>query len=203
MDRRFGVIIAVIICEAAFRLAYPALSLSVDPLLYTLGARAVEMTVILSLGFSVSGIKAESIRTEILIGIGAAAAFGALAVAVDLLSRLVLTGGILKLMIARQQVSDPLLFFVVGCVVAPFAEELFFRGLFYSWLRERLPIVLSVIFSALAFASIHGFLSPVQITGGLLFAAIFEWRKNVWAPYTLHAIANFGIWMFPWIYPLW
>ncbi|HQJ08974.1 MAG TPA: CPBP family intramembrane metalloprotease, partial [Deltaproteobacteria bacterium] len=151
----------------------------------------------------VCGIKAGSIRTELLIGIGISAAFGAAVVSADLLSMLMIEGGILKILIARQQVPDPLLFFVTGCVFAPFVEELFFRGLFYSWLRERLPVAISVFFSALAFASIHGFLSPVQITGGLLFAVIFEWRKNIWAPYTVHAIANTGIWILPWIYPFW
>jgi membrane protease YdiL (CAAX protease family) len=201
MDRRIIAIIAVVCCEAAFRLAYHGLSLSVDPLLYTLGVRAAETAVILCLAFPVCGIEAKSIGTELLIGIGISAVFGAAVVSVDLLSRLTIKGGILKILIGGQQVSDPLLFFMTGCVFAPFVEELFFRGLFYSRLRERLPVVISVVFSALAFASIHGFLSPVQITGGLLFAVIFEWRKNVWAPYTVHAIANTGIWMLPWIYP--
>jgi len=201
MDRRIGAIIAVVCCEVVLRLAYRGLFLSVDPLLYTLGVRAVEMAVILSLAFPVSGVKAKSIGTEILVGIGISAAFGAAVISADLLSRPVVEGGVLKVLIARQRVSDPLLFFVTGCVFAPFVEELFFRGLFYSWLRERLPAAASVVFSALAFASIHGFLSPVQITGGLLFAVIFEWRKNVWAPYTVHAIANTGIWILPWIYP--
>ncbi|HQG33160.1 MAG TPA: CPBP family intramembrane metalloprotease, partial [Deltaproteobacteria bacterium] len=198
-----GVIIAVVCCEVVFRLAYHSLPLSVDPLLYTLGVRFAETAVILSLAFPVCGIKAGSIRTELLIGIGISAAFGAAVVSADLLSMLMIEGGILKILIARQQVPDPLLFFVTGCVFAPFVEELFFRGLFYSWLRERLPVAISVFFSALAFASIHGFLSPVQITGGLLFAVIFEWRKNIWAPYTVHAIANTGIWILPWIYPFW
>jgi membrane protease YdiL (CAAX protease family) len=203
MDRRFGVIIAVICCEIVFRLAYNTLSLSVDPLLYTLGARIVEMIVILSLAFSICGVKAKSIGTEVLIGIGISAAFGAVVISADLLSRLILKGGVLKILIAGQHVSDPLLFFVVGCAVAPFVEELFFRGLFYSWLRERLPIAFSVVLSALAFASMHGFLDTVQIMGGILFAVIFEWRKNIWAPYTVHAIANFGIWILPSIYPFW
>lgn len=201
MDRRMGVIIAVVCCEVVIRLAYHSLSLSVDPLLYTLGARIVEMIVILTLAFPVCGIKAKSIGTEVFIGVGISAAFGAAVISADLLSRLVVSGGILKGLIASQQVSDPLLFFATGCVFAPFVEELFFRGLFYSWLRERLPIAIAVVLSALAFASIHGFLSPVQITGGLLFAVIFEWRKNIWAPYTVHAIANTGIWILPWIYP--
>lgn len=203
MDRRAGVMIAVVCCEVVFRLAYHVLPLSVDPLLYTLGARSVEMLIILSLAFPVCGIQAESVGREILVGVGIAAAFGGAVVSADLASRLIVKGGILKIMIGRQEVSNPLLFFVTGCVFAPFVEELFFRGLFYSWLRERLPIVISVVFSALAFASIHGFLSPVQITGGLLFAAVFEWRKNIWAPYTVHVIANTGIWIFPWIYPFW
>lgn len=195
--------LTVICVEVLFRVAHQALPIPLSPLLYTLAARSVELAVILSLAFGSCGIRARSIPREIMVGAGISLAFAALVMTTDLLSRLAVSGGILKLVLQRQQVPDPLLFLVTGCVVAPFVEELFFRGMFYSMLRERLPVAISVVVSALAFAGLHGFLNPVQVIGGLLFAAVFEWRRSIWAPYTVHAAANLGIWALPWVYPLW
>lgn len=202
MDRRIGVLIAVACCEVALRIVYRAAPASFDPLLFNLGARLAEMLVILVFSLPVCGVRAQSLKNEIVIGIGVSVLFGSAVVALDLASKLISGSGLLNLIIRRQQVSSPLLFFLTGCVVAPFVEELFFRGLFYSWLRERLPALACIVFSSIAFAGLHGFFSPVQLTGGLVFACLFEWRRNIWAPYIVHAAANFGILIFPWIYPL-
>lgn len=202
MDRRISVILIVLVVELAFRLAYSVMPFFLDPLLFTLGVRLVEMSIILLVAFPASGVSARSIKREILIGAGAAFAFGAVVILGDIASRAFLQGGVLKLLIGKQTVSNPALFFLVGCVIAPFAEELFFRGLLYSWLREKMPAVVSIVVSALFFASMHGFISPVQLVGGLIFAGLYEWRRNIWAPYVVHAAANFGIWILPWIYPL-
>jgi len=203
MDRRFSVIIAVLGCEILFRLAYQAFDLRMDPLIYTLSARLFELFVILDYAYAISGIRARSIRTEVIVGVAVSCAVGAAVLTADLASRLAVTGGILKMILGRQEVQNPLLFFLVACLIGPFVEELFFRGLFYSWLRQRLPVPVSVLLSALAFAGMHGVMSPVQLIGGLLFAVLFEWRKNIWAPYIVHVAANTGIWIVPWIHPLW
>ncbi|MFY9398244.1 MAG: CPBP family intramembrane glutamic endopeptidase [Desulfomonilia bacterium] len=121
----------------------------------------------------------------------------------DAVSRVFLEGGALGLIIARQSLQDPLGFILAGCLIGPFAEELFFRGLIYAWLRDRMPVLPAVVVSALLFAGMHGFFSPVQLAGGLLFAGIYEWRKSIWAPWVVHAAGNFGIWALPWILPWW
>lgn len=203
MDRRIGVILIVILVELGFRLVYSTVSLPVNPLLFTLMVRLAETLVILGLAFHLSGARARSILREILIGTGVAAAFGVMVVLGDAASRALLEGGALRLLIGRQVVADPVLFFLAGCVIAPFAEELFFRGLLYSWLRQRMPVIVSVVVSALFFAGMHGFIAPVQLAGGLIFAGLYEWRGSVWAPYTVHAAANLGIWVLPWLYPSW
>ena len=43
-----------------------------------------------------------------------------------------------------------------GILVAPFVEEMFFRGFLYPVLARRLTVTLSVLLTALAFTSIHG-----------------------------------------------
>jgi len=199
MDRKLLVIVVICCIEVAFRAAYDLLR--VDPLLYTFLVRAIEMLIIFSLAFKDCGLIASSISKELLIGLFLSAVFAAAVVSADLASRLFVSGGVLKPLIGKQHITNIVGFITVGCVFGPFVEELFFRGLFYAWLRQRMHVIAAIFLSALIFASMHGFISVVQLIGGLLFAGIYEWRQNIWAPYTVHVLANIGIWVFPWIYP--
>jgi len=199
MDKRLLVIIAVCIVEAIFRAFYDFIK--IDPLIYTLFARAIEMLIIFALAFKECGITNTSIKVELAYGLGIALVFAVSVVLVDFASRVALPSGVLKVLLIRQQVANVIGFFIVGCLFAPFVEELFFRGLVYAWLRQRIPVIAAIALSALMFASMHGFISPVQLIGGVLFAGIYEWRKNIWAAYVVHVLANFGIWIFPWVYP--
>jgi membrane protease YdiL (CAAX protease family) len=200
MDRRLTVILAICLMEATFR------SLSgyvpADVLVYTLAVRLIQMAVILGFSFQLCGIIPAKLGKELTIGLAASCIFGALVLLADLSSRLIVHGGLLPLLVTRQRVDSPLLFLLAGCLIGPFVEELFFRGLLYSWMRERIPALPSIIITSLLFASLHGQLSPVQFIGGLLFASIYEWRKNIWAPFVVHALGNLGIWIVPSIYPL-
>jgi membrane protease YdiL (CAAX protease family) len=47
----------------------------------------------------------------------------------------------------------------------------------------------------------HGHISMIQLTGGIIFATIYERRKNIWAPFVVHALANIGIWIIPYLHP--
>lgn len=172
-----------------------------DPLVFTLLARLIEGVAILIWGRAVCGIKTADFKHEIVLGLSVAAAFGGLTLAADFISRLWLAGGLIKPLLGGPAIARPLVYFVTGCVVAPFVEELFFRGLFYPILRERLNVILSVVISAAFFASLHGLFVPVQLIGGLMFAALYEWRGNIWPGFVLHAAANTGIWLLPLILP--
>jgi hypothetical protein len=200
MDRRLAVILAVCVLEAGFR------SLSghmvVDGLAYTLLARLVEMAVILLLAFRVCGVATPSVLRETGAGIVASAAFGVLVIGVDLASRPFIAGSVLNVLLARQPMDQWLLYLVTACVVGPFVEELFFRGLLYSWVRQGLPAWATIALTSVLFASMHGSISMVQLTGGLLFAALYEWRGNIWPCFVLHAAANLGLWIVPYIHPL-
>lgn len=206
MDRRSLVIVVVIGSELLFRLAYANLLLPAGPpfdtdavkLLYTAAARVAQCAAIILLALDLCGLKTESPRNEALVGIGVSLAFGAAVLLSDLAIRPFFAGGWLSLLLSRQTVAEPMLFFLVGCVLGPFAEELFFRGTLYAWLRERMPPAVAIALSSLLFAGLHpGF--AVQFIGGLLFASLFEWRKSIWAGFIVHAAANLGIWLIPWI----
>jgi hypothetical protein len=83
-----------------------------------------------------------------------------------------------------------LLFFAV--VVAPLAEELFFRGLLFAGLRHTLGPATATTLSALAFAVIHVMwwsLVPLMIVG-VAAALVYERHRSLAAPLCLHASFN-------------
>jgi hypothetical protein len=109
--------------------------------------------------------------------------------------------GLLSMLLSQQPLDQWVSFFFIGCLIGPFVEELFFRGLLYAWMRESLAPVYCIILTSLLFASLHGNISVIQLTGGILFALIYEWRRNIWAPFIVHASANIGLWVIPHLHP--
>ena len=90
---------------------------------------------------------------------------------------------------------DLLFFFLVGGIVAPVAEEIFFRGILYGFLR-RWGIVVALVLSTAAFAITHGLghgFPLTQVVGGILFAVAYELEKNLTAPITIHCLGNLAI----------
>jgi membrane protease YdiL (CAAX protease family) len=91
--------------------------------------------------------------------------------------------------------TDIVLFFLVGGIIAPVAEEIFFRGLVYGFLR-RWGFPLAFVISTLFFVLVHPMNSGIpftQIIGGLLFAAAYEVEGNLLVPITIHASGNLAI----------
>ena len=90
---------------------------------------------------------------------------------------------------------DLFLFFLVGGILAPVTEEVFFRGILYGFLR-RWGFVVALVLSTAAFAATHGLghgFPLVQVTGGILFAAAYEVEKNLLVPITIHGLGNLAI----------
>jgi membrane protease YdiL (CAAX protease family) len=199
MDRRLVVILAVCLIEAGFRLL--AGYIHVDGLIYTLMARLVELTVILVFSYRLCGVITASLSKELAIGLGVAAAFGASVLATHLVSRIFMEKGLLGLLLSRAPLDQWASSLLIGCLIGPFVEELFFRGLLYAWMRQRLGTSVCIILTSLLFACLHGNILVIQLTGGILFASVYEWRRNIWAPFIVHTLANIGIWVIPHIHP--
>jgi membrane protease YdiL (CAAX protease family) len=199
MDRRLVIILAVCLIEAGFSLLSGYIF--VDGLIYTLMARLVELSVILVFSYRLCGVITVSLSKELAIGLGIAAAFGASVLATHLVSRIFMEKGLLSLLLSRQPFNQWVSFFFIGCLIGPFVEELFFRGLLYAWMRQRLGASICIILTSLLFAGLHGNISVIQLAGGILFASIYEWRRNIWAPFVVHSLANIGLWIIPWILP--
>jgi membrane protease YdiL (CAAX protease family) len=86
-------------------------------------------------------------------------------------------------------------FFLIGAIIGPAAEEIFFRGILYGFFRKwgvSAALILSTLFFVLPHTS--GNTIPVtQIIGGILFAVSYELEKNLLVPMTIHFLANLAI----------
>jgi len=147
------------------------------------------------------GLTLRDFRTNVLWGVAGYCALLPLLAAASLiwmaLSQRVLRGietpvhPIVPMVLAGNQTVF-LLIFVLGTVVAPFFEEIFFRGLLYGALRTRLKITAAVPISAAAFAIVHpfpaGFLPIFAI--GSVFALLLEIRRSLVPSMIAHALNN-------------
>jgi membrane protease YdiL (CAAX protease family) len=90
-------------------------------------------------------------------------------------------------------------FYIVGGVIAPVAEEIFFRGILYGFFRQWGAFT-AVILSTLFFVFIHPLGRPIPITqaiGGIVFAIAYEREKNLMVPITIHSLGNLAIFSLP------
>lgn len=78
-------------------------------------------------------------------------------------------------------------------VLVPIAEELFFRGLIYTWFRRRYEVWVAVLASALLFGLGHIDAAGVVVASfvmGTVNALVFERTRSLWAAIAVHAINN-------------
>ncbi len=86
-----------------------------------------------------------------------------------------------------------ILFLVVGGVIGPVAEELFFRGIWYGYLR-RWGRFAALALSSLLFLAAHGSAGGwIQVCGGMLFVLAYECTHLLWAPIVIHITGNLTI----------
>ncbi len=87
-----------------------------------------------------------------------------------------------------------MLFFVVGGLIAPIAEELCFRGVLYTYFR-RWGVVIALIASTAIFVALHAVkgIPLTQMVGGIVFAIAYETSSNLTVPITIHTLGNLAI----------
>jgi hypothetical protein len=81
---------------------------------------------------------------------------------------------------------------VLAVIVAPVAEEAFFRGFIFSGLRRRFGLIGSAALSALIFAVAHfqiGVLVPVFVLG-LMLAWVYYRTSTIWSSILVHVAYN-------------
>ncbi len=81
---------------------------------------------------------------------------------------------------------------LLATVGGPIAEELFFRGLLYRYLRVRLGVVMGLAVSALLFSALHAnLLALVPVFAlGLLLGWVYEKTGTLLAPMSIHIAHN-------------
>lgn len=81
---------------------------------------------------------------------------------------------------------------IAAVFVAPFCEEVFFRGFVFPGLRRKMPVAMAIVTSALLFAIAHADIGSfaVLLVIGLLLAFI-RWRTgSIWPGMLLHMLNN-------------
>jgi len=88
--------------------------------------------------------------------------------------------------------STVVMLVLVAAVVAPIAEEVFFRGFLYATIRDRWGMLPGMVTSALLFAVVHKGLPNQAVTFvmGLLLAAYYERAGSLVVPVVAHALFN-------------
>lgn len=92
---------------------------------------------------------------------------------------------------ALTQSSPFLLLFAVG-VLAPFTEELLFRGAIYNLLKDKINVYVAIGLSALLFAVVHMNLYQGSYTIFIgLFLGIILWKSgSLWLTVIFHIVYN-------------
>ncbi len=90
---------------------------------------------------------------------------------------------------------DIILFFFVGGMLGPIAEEVFFRGILYGFLR-RWGVLFAVALSTMVFVAAHPMSQIIlvpQVVGGIVFAVAYEVEGTLLVPITIHVLGNMAI----------
>jgi membrane protease YdiL (CAAX protease family) len=87
------------------------------------------------------------------------------------------------------------IFFLVGGVIGPIWEEIFFRGIIFGFFR-RWGVYAATLISTALFVLPHfdgHHLPHTQIVGGIVFAIAYEKEKSLMVPVTIHCLGNMAI----------
>ncbi|NJC97549.1 MAG: hypothetical protein C3F07_15365 [Anaerolineales bacterium] len=97
-----------------------------------------------------------------------------------------------KILTIFESLESPVWFMIVGVILAPIVEELFFRGFLFQGFRQRHGWVKGMLISAAIFAVGHldpASLIPTFILGALL-AYMYQRSNSVWPGVILHVMVN-------------
>lgn len=98
-----------------------------------------------------------------------------------------------QLVVQTKSLPQLLLLFLLGAVLAPFGEELYFRGFLYPAIRSRLGVPLAIFVSAIVFGFLHFDLLrfiPLAV-GGAGLAWLYERTGSLYVPIVAHGFWNF------------
>jgi len=191
---------AVLITEVLFRPAVTALFVSPMPGIGITRMAETILLILIAVQFEKStgaiGLAPKEIFSGLKKGLTWSACFG---IAAIVLFVLLYMAGInaLRMLYTPLPYSKLLviIYLVVGGVIAPVAEEIFFRGILYGFFRQW-GVYTAVALSTLFFVLPHltGGNPPfTQIVGGIVFAIAYEREQSLLVPITIHCLGNLAI----------
>lgn len=106
-------------------------------------------------------------------------------------------GGSNPLLLLALQAQDKWvlgIFFFTAAVMAPFFEEMMFRGFFLASLTRYFSVNVAILLSSFLFAIAHLNLSEVLPLAGLgmILGIVYTRTRNLWVPMLLHGLWNSG-----------
>lgn len=89
-------------------------------------------------------------------------------------------------------VIQSIVFGILGAIVVPIGEEVFFRGFVHNALRNKFGMWASIVISSFVFALAHGNLtqSIAVFFAGLCLAWLYEKSGSLWTPIFAHGLNN-------------
>ena len=87
------------------------------------------------------------------------------------------------------------IFVLVGGIIGPIWEEIFFRGIIFGFFR-RWGVYAAILVSTALFVLPHydgRHLPLTQIVGGIVFAIAYEKEKSLVVPVTIHCLGNMAL----------
>lgn len=91
-----------------------------------------------------------------------------------------------------QVPKDLVIFLMVGGIIAPISEEIFFRGIIFSYF-SRWNTTNAVIISTLIFIFFHPQGGLIQAVGGVVFALAYHFSHSLLAPIIIHSLGNMAL----------
>lgn len=97
-----------------------------------------------------------------------------------------------------------ILAFIMLVVIAPFAEEILFRGYLFGQLRRFVALPLAILITSLLFGFVHGQWNTGIDTFALsvVLCLLVVWSRSLWPAILLHMMKNFVAFYFLFINPV-
>jgi hypothetical protein len=83
-------------------------------------------------------------------------------------------------------------YYLLGGLLGPVAEELFYRGAIFGFFR-RFSFIGAMAVSVLAFVFSHPSFGITQAAGGIVFVVAYAWEGKILTPITIHILGNLAL----------
>jgi len=181
----------------------------ISPMVLTGVIRLIEMTLIILIvffwgrGLPSIGLAPSTMVKGLIRGLSWSAGFGIITFVVFIVLFLV---DINPLALIHTRLpgksGEIVLFLLVGGMIGPVAEEIFFRGIIYGFFR-RWGVLAALILSSVMFVLAHFATTGIPVTqmvGGIIFAIAYEKEGSLIVPITIHTLGNMAIFTLSLIY---